>query len=63
MLCLRVVNTIAPRQAIGPAGIGLRNVKERLALQFGERATFTASPADDNSWIVEIRMPLLRDGP
>jgi hypothetical protein len=63
MLCLRVVNTIAPRQPIGPVGIGLRNVRERLALQFGERATFIASPADDNSWIAEIRMPLLRDGP
>jgi hypothetical protein len=63
MLCLRVVNTIAPRQTIGPAGIGVRNVKERLTLQFGERATFIASPADDNGWIAEIRMPLLRDGP
>ena len=62
VLCLRVVNTIAPRQPVGPAGIGLKNVQERLALQFGNRATFSAQ-ADNDSWIVEIHMPLLRDGP
>ncbi|HEY0339919.1 MAG TPA: histidine kinase, partial [Steroidobacteraceae bacterium] len=63
MLCLRVVNTIAPGKAQGCAGIGLRNVRERLAIQFGERASFSAMPGYDNVWIAEVRLPLLRDGP
>jgi hypothetical protein len=50
-LVLRVINTIAP------------NVRERLQVQFAERATFTAAAADATNWITEIRMPLLRDGP
>jgi Histidine kinase len=61
-LLLRVINTIAPNSVAGRDGIGLRNVRERLAVQFGERAKFTVV-ADANNWISEIRMPLLRDGP
>jgi hypothetical protein len=38
-------------------------VRERLQVQFAERAKFAASAADPNNWIAEIRMPLLRDGP
>ena len=63
MLSLRVVNTIAPRKPQGTAGIGLKNVRERLAIQFGERASFSAMPGYDNVWITEVRLPLLRDGP
>jgi hypothetical protein len=62
-LTLRVTNTLAPGKAIGMAGIGLANVRERLEVQFGAAATFTAGPTDDNRWLAEIRMPLLRDGP
>jgi hypothetical protein len=62
-LCLRVVNSMVPQQRIGQDGIGLKNVRERLAIQFGGRATFRASAGDNNDWIAEIRMPLLRDGP
>jgi hypothetical protein len=62
-LCLRVVNSMVPQQRVGLGGIGLKNVRERLAIQFGGRATFRASPGDDNDWIAEIRMPFLRDGP
>jgi Histidine kinase len=62
-LVLRVLNTIAPGGAAGLAGIGLANVRERLEVQFGAAATFTAGPADDNLWLAEIHMPLLRDGP
>jgi len=32
-------------------------------VQFGAAATFSAGPADDNLWLAEIHMPLLRDGP
>jgi hypothetical protein len=62
-LVLRVINTIAPNAVAGRDGIGLRNVRERLQVQFAERATFNASAADATNWIAEIRMPLLRDGP
>jgi hypothetical protein len=62
-LLLRVINTIAPSSIAGRDGIGLRNVRERLAVQFGDRAKFSAAAADANNWIAEIRMPLLRDGP
>jgi LytS/YehU family sensor histidine kinase len=61
-LLLRVINTIAPNSIAGRDGIGLRNVRERLAVQFGERAKFSVT-ADANNWIAQIRMPLLRDGP
>ena len=63
MLSLRVVNTIAPGKPQGCAGIGLRNVRERLAIQFAERASFSAMAGYDNVWIAEVRLPLLRDGP
>jgi two-component system, LytTR family, sensor kinase len=64
-LWLRVLNTMAPaRPAITDVqhGIGLRNVRERLAIQFEGRAEFSAGPGPDNQWIAEIRMPLLRNG-
>jgi sensor histidine kinase YesM len=60
-LALRVVNTMAPGSTGASQGIGLRNVRERLNLQFGDKATFHAGPAGDVSWVAEIRMPLLRD--
>jgi hypothetical protein len=63
MLSLRVVNSVAPGKAPGHPGIGLRNVRERLAIQFGDRASFSAMPGFDNVWIAEVRLPLLRDGP
>jgi Histidine kinase len=63
ILCLRVVNSLSPEKQANPIGIGLRNVRERLTIQFGEHATFSAAPGADNDWIAEICMPLLRDGP
>jgi len=62
-LLLRVINTVAPNSIAGRDGIGLRNVRERLAVQFAERATFSAAAAGAGDWIAKIRMPLLRDGP
>jgi hypothetical protein len=62
-LWLRVINTIPRDTLAGRDGIGLRNVRERLAVQFGEAATFNATAADATTWIAEICMPLLRDGP
>ena len=62
-LVLRVLNTIAAGKATGLPGIGLANVRERLEVQFGAGATFTAGAADNDLWLAEIHMPLLRDGP
>ncbi|MBV8805268.1 MAG: histidine kinase [Sinobacteraceae bacterium] len=63
-LVMRVINTIVPSStATGRDGIGLRNVRERLAVQFAEGAKFTAEAVDPGNWVAEIRIPLLRDGP
>jgi len=63
-LTLRVVNNMTRAwQGMHGSGIGLANVRERLAVQFGERASFTAGPSGEGEWLAEIRMPLLRDGP
>jgi hypothetical protein len=62
-LVLRVSNTIASGRLPGEAGIGLHNVRERLQVQFGERASFSAAPQNAELWVAQIRMPLLRDGP
>ena len=64
-LSLRVLNTMAstrPEIANAQNGIGLKNLRERLTIQFAGRAEFSAGPGADNQWIAEIRMPLLRDG-
>ncbi|MGH7105597.1 MAG: sensor histidine kinase [Acetobacteraceae bacterium] len=60
-LILRVTNTVAAERARQEGGIGLRNVRDRLAIQFGERASFQASADDNRQWVAEIRMPLLTD--
>ncbi|HEY2807251.1 MAG TPA: histidine kinase [Steroidobacteraceae bacterium] len=62
-LTLRVSNTMAPDKSTAPIGIGLANVRERLQVQFGARASFTAAPAGPALWVAQIVMPLLRDGP
>ena len=61
LLVLRVTNTVADRCPRREGGIGLRNVHDRLAIQFGGRAAFEAAPAGDGQWIAEIRLPLLTD--
>ncbi len=62
-LTLRVSNTMAPDKNPAPIGIGLANVRERLQVQFGARASFSAAAAGPTLWIAQIVMPLLRDGP
>jgi len=59
-LILRVANTFAARPSGGSGGIGLRNVRDRLTIQFGERASFRAGP-EEGEWVAEIGMPLLTD--
>jgi hypothetical protein len=59
-LILRVTNTVAAERPSGDGGIGLRNVHDRLAIQFGERASFSAG-RDGEQWVAEIHLPLLTD--
>jgi two-component system sensor histidine kinase AlgZ len=61
-LVLRVTNTMAQSKLVNRAGIGLRNLHERLAVQFGARASLNAT-ADAGNWIATIRLPLLRERP
>ena len=61
-LTLRVVNTMAKEGLRRESGIGLRNVRDRLDIQFGRRACFSAATCQDRQWAAEIRMPLLAEG-
>lgn len=61
-LILRVSNTIARDKAFGAEGIGINNVRERLAVQFEGRAVLRAGP-QGSRWISEISMPEIHDSP
>jgi len=62
VLTLRVLNTIAPEKSVGDTGIGLNNVRERLAVQFEGRAGLAAGRTD-TQWCSEITMPAIRQSP
>src|SRR5277367_6572954 len=62
ILTLSVFNTIAPNRDIGEEGIGLNNVRERLAVQFEGRASLTTSGVD-GEWCSEITMPAIQHSP
>jgi len=62
VLTLRVLNTIAPDKDAGEPGIGLKNVRERLAVQFEGQASLDAAGAGAQ-WSSEIRMPAIRESP
>jgi sensor histidine kinase YesM len=56
-----VSNPIVPDRARGRDGVGLRNISERLAVHFGERARLDAGPADATTWQATITLPALRE--
>jgi two-component system LytT family sensor kinase len=58
---LRVVNTTAKQWTAGPDGIGLTNVRERLDVQFGADASFTAGRTGNQEWTTEITIPTMRE--
>jgi hypothetical protein len=60
MLTLRVCNSLSVTTALGQTGIGLKNVRERLAVQFQGDATLTAGPRA-GEWLAEIQMPQIHD--
>ena len=43
-------------------GIGLANVRDRLAARYGESASLESAPADPSGWCSTIRLPLETDG-
>jgi LytS/YehU family sensor histidine kinase len=43
-------------------GLGLRNVRERLAARYGDAATLTAGARDTGGFLVTLDLPLVRDG-
>jgi sensor histidine kinase YesM len=59
-LILRVINSTRGTSAASD-GIGLRNVRERLAVQFGARAKLRAESINATTWIAEVTMPALRE--
>jgi hypothetical protein len=61
-LMLRVTNTIAPDKTAGADGIGLNNVRERLAVQFEGRAALSAGPVG-TEWVSEITLPEMHASP
>jgi Histidine kinase len=60
-LILRIINTTAQDCVVGPEGIGLNNVRERLAVQFDTQATLSAGPTNATTWVAQITMPVLRE--
>src|SRR6204780_1926779 len=59
---LRVTNSVSADRAMGADGIGLKNVRERMAVQFEGRAGLFAG-ARGSEWISEISMPAIRESP
>jgi hypothetical protein len=62
MLILRVSNTVAENKAAGEEGIGINNVRERLAVQFEGRATLKTL-SQGSQWISQITMPQISGSP
>jgi hypothetical protein len=60
-LRLVVRNTYGPDVAAGRSGIGLRNVRERLAVHFGETGTLRAQAEQPGVWAAVVQLPLLRE--
>jgi LytS/YehU family sensor histidine kinase len=60
-LRLVVRNTCGPDTVAGRSGIGLRNVRERLVVHFGDRGTLLTQPEQPGIWAAVVQMPLLRE--
>jgi hypothetical protein len=61
-LVLRVANTMASDRIVGTEGIGLKNVRERMAVQFEGRASLVAG-GSNREWVSEIAMPVTHESP
>ena len=56
------MNTAVGLPRRGAEGIGLKNVRERLAVQFGSRGTLQTG-LQDQSWFATIQLPSIRAVP
>jgi two-component system, LytTR family, sensor kinase len=62
LLVLRVTNTIATGKVAGAEGVGMSNVRERLAVQFEGRASLVAGACGEE-WASEITLPEIHASP
>lgn len=62
VVTLRVANTIAANRSPGEPGIGVKNVRERLKVQFDGNALLNAGVVGEE-WISEIRLPEILESP
>jgi len=62
-LVLTVRNTTGGNPSEHCDGIGLRNVRERLAVHFGEQAQLQSGPSATHEWLTTLRMPPIHEGP
>lgn len=60
-LRLEVVNSVGSGNTPGIGGFGLRNVRERLTVQFDGRARLVSGPRDKTTWVATLHLPLLRE--
>lgn len=60
-LQLQVVNSTGSGDAPSCGGLGLRNVRERLSVQFAGRAVLNSSPGANSTWVATIHLPVLRE--
>jgi hypothetical protein len=60
-LRVQVRNSTGPAAQAHRGGIGLRNVRERLAVHFGDRAGLEAGLGAADIWTAAIHIPLLRE--
>ena len=60
-LQLKVVNSVGAGGAPRAGGLGLRNVRERLAVQFSGAAVLASGPGDASTWVATLHLPVLRE--
>ena len=58
---IKVVNSIGCGRVPGVGGMGLRNVRERLAVQFAGRAVLSSGLADPTTWVATLHLQVLRE--
>ena len=62
-ILLRVTNTMAQDRAAGADGIGLKNVRERMAVQFEGRAALMARAFTAANGSAKSPCPAIRESP
>jgi hypothetical protein len=58
---IKVANSIGRGCAPRLGGLGIRNVRERLAVQFGGRAVLSSGLVDPTTWVATLHLPVLRE--